>query len=318
MTIVVTGGAGFIGSQLILALNQVGKTNILVVDDLTDGKKFTNLVHGDIADYLDKDVFLERIMRDESFAPEITHIFHLGACSATTEWNGKMMMQTNFEYSKQLLHYAMTRRIPFIYASSAAVYGGNTRFSVDKVNESPLNVYGYSKLLFDNYVRRLLPTAKSQIVGLRYFNVYGPHEAHKGSMASVAYHLFQQAHKDGIIKLFSAYGGYEDGEQRRDFIWVGDVAAINLWFWQHPEHSGIFNVGTGQSEPFNAIAQVLLEYMPEVKLHYIPMPEHLRGCYQSFTEADMAPLRALGCTHEFTSIQEGTSQYIHWLQQQQP
>lgn len=314
--IVVTGGAGFIGSNLVKSLNFLGENNILVVDDLTDGHKFVNLAGRDIADYMDKGAFLNLIKQGHTFNPAITHIFHLGACSTTTEWDGKMMMENNYEYSKVLLGYAMAREIPFIYASSGAVYGANTQFSVNPANEKPLNVYGYSKLLFDNYVRKLLPSAKSQIVGLRYFNVYGPHEQHKGSMASVAYHLYHQARKDGIIKLFGAYGGYGDGEQRRDFVWVEDVATINLWFKQHPQHSGIFNVGTGQSEPFNAIAKVLLNELPDVKLNYIPLPEHLHGCYQSFTEADISDLRALGCNHEFTDVTAGTLQYVNWLQEQ--
>jgi len=314
--IVVTGGAGFIGSNVVRALNHIGETDILVVDDLSDGHKFVNLAPYQISDYLDKTAFLNLIQQNHKFQRDITHIFHLGACSSTTEWDGKMMMENNYEYSKVLLHYAMTHNIPFIYASSAAVYGAHTQFSVDPINERPLNVYGYSKLQFDNYVRRLLPHAKSQIVGLRYFNVYGPHEQHKGSMASVAYHLYHQARKDGIIKLFGAYGGYGDGEQRRDFVWVEDVATIHLWFKQHPMHSGIFNLGTGQSQPFNAIAEVILSELPETRLHYIPLPDHLRGCYQSFTEADMSGLRALGCNHVFTDVTEGTLQYVRWLQQQ--
>ena len=314
--IVVTGGAGFIGSHVVKSLNNISQTDILVVDDLTDGHKFVNMAPFQIRDYLDKQDFIERIKNNIPFDQEITYIFHLNACTSTTEWDGQMMMRNNYEYSKILLHYAMARKIPFIYASSAAVYGANTNFGVDPINEKPLNVYGYSKLLFDNYVRRLLPTAQSQIVGLRYFNVYGPHEQHKGSMASVAFHLYHQAQRDGMIKLFGAYGGYGDGEQRRDFVWVEDVATINLWFKQHPEHSGIFNVGTGQSEPFNAIAKVILTELPETKLHYIPVPEHLRGCYQSFTEADIATLRDIGCTHEFTDVTQGTLQYVHWLQEQ--
>lgn len=314
--IVVTGGAGFIGSNLLKALNDVGETDILVVDDLTDGHKFVNLAPRQISDYMDKHDFIELIKRGIDFNPAITHIFHLGACSSTTEWDGKMMMENNYEYSKTLLAYAQARAIPFIYASSAAVYGGNTTFSVDPINEAPLNVYGYSKLLFDNHVRRILPHATSQIVGLRYFNVYGPHEQHKGSMASVAYHLYQQARKDGVIKLFGAYGGYGDGEQRRDFVWVEDIATVHLWFKERPQHSGIFNLGTGASEPFNAIAKVILDELPGTKLHYIPIPEHLRGCYQSFTEADMSALRDLGCQHEFANVTEGTMQYISWLRKQ--
>src|SRR6185312_1350763 len=238
--IIVTGGAGFIGSNIVKELNRRGRTDILVVDDLTDGTKFKNLADCEIADYLDKDDFIAQITaeRERKLIAPIEVIFHQGACSTTTEWDGRFMLRNNYEYSKSLLHYCLQRSIPFIYASSAAVYGGGTIFKEQREHEAPLNVYGYSKFLFDQYVRRVFPTAKSQIVGLRYFNVYGPRESHKGSMASVAFHLNNQIPKEGVARLFQGCDGYGDGEQQRDFVYVGDAVNVNLWFWQNPTKSG--------------------------------------------------------------------------------
>ena len=303
--IIVTGGAGFIGSNIVAQLNALGETDILVVDDLTDGTKFKNLVGLKIRDYLDKDVFLSQL---KNFA-NARAIFHEGACSATTEWNGKFMMDNNYEYSKTLLHFALENQIPFIYASSAAVYGANKMCKEENAYEAPLNVYGYSKWLFDEYVRRLLPEAKSQIVGLRYFNVYGPREQHKGSMASVAFHHYQQIKEHGYVKLFEGCDGYADGEQRRDFIFVDDVVAVNLFFLNHPSISGIFNCGTGASEPFNAIAQAVIKHEGRGVVEYIPFPDHLKGCYQSFTQADISALRAAGYTAPFHTVAEGVAKY---------
>jgi ADP-L-glycero-D-manno-heptose 6-epimerase len=311
--IVVTGGAGFIGSNLVKKLNFLGYEDILVVDDLTDGTKYRNIADCQIADYMDKEDFLQKIIRKIDFDQKIDVIFHNGACSETTEWNGQYMMRNNYEYSKQLLQYAVLCKIPFIYASSAAVYGDSTCFEETPAYENPLNVYGYSKLLFDQYVRRVLPTAESQIVGLRYFNVYGPRECHKGSMASVAYHLNQQALATGQIKLFEGCHGYSDGEQRRDFIYVEDVVDVNLWFFKHSEQSGIFNLGTGKSETFNAVAEGVLAYHNNAKLTYIPFPEHLKGCYQSFTQANISALRHAGCDHVFHTVAEGVEKYMQWL-----
>jgi ADP-L-glycero-D-manno-heptose 6-epimerase len=311
--IVVTGGAGFIGSNLVKKLNFLGYHDILVVDDLTDGTKYRNLADCQIADYMDKEDFLQKIAHKIDFEQKIDVIFHNGACSATTEWNGQYMMRNNYDYSKQLLHYALLCKIPFIYASSAAVYGDSPRFVETPEDEHPLNVYGYSKLLFDQYVRRILPTAESQIIGLRYFNVYGPRECHKGSMASVAYHLNQQAISTGQVKLFEGSDGYADGEQRRDFIYVEDVVDVNIWFFKHPEQSGIFNLGTGQSETFNAVAQGVLKYHQQASLSYIPFPEHLKGCYQSFTQANISALRHIGCDHRFHTVAEGVEKYMQWL-----
>ncbi len=311
--IVVTGGAGFIGSNIVKGLNARGYTDILIVDDLTDGHKFKNIADLDFLDYIDKDDFLNHIVEDIEFPEFIDAVFHQGACSMTTEWNGKFMMHNNYDYSKELLHYCLERRIQFIYASSAATYGNNTNFAELPENEQPINVYGYSKLLFDRHVRRLFLEAQSQIVGLRYFNVYGPREQHKGSMASVAFHLNEQVQNSGKVKLFSGCDGYADGEQQRDFIYVSDVVDVNLWFLDNPEISGIFNCGTGQSEPFNNVANAVLEWHQQGKLEYIPFPEKLKGHYQSFTQADLDNLRNAGYQAKFKTVAQGTKEYLDWL-----
>lgn len=311
--IIVTGGAGFIGSNLVKALNQRGITDILVVDNLTNGQKFKNLVDCEIADYLDKEDLLKKLSIGEEFLRAITAVFHLGACSSTTEWDGRYMMRNNYEYSKILLDYCAERGIPFIYASSAATYGGGTTFKEEREFEAPLNVYGYSKFQFDQYIRKILPTAKNQIVGLRYFNVYGPRENHKASMASVAFHFNNQILKDGVLKLFAGHDGYEAGEQRRDFIFVEDVVNVNLWFLDHPKESGIFNVGTGRSEPFNAIAQAVIAWHGKGKIEYIPFPDHLKNHYQSFTQADISKLKAIGYDLPFHTVAEGVKKYLDWL-----
>jgi len=308
--IIVTGGAGFIGSNIVKGLNQRGIKDIIVVDELTDGTKFAHLTDCEIADYLDKDVFLRLIEKRDSFGQDIQAIFHEGACSSTTEWNGKYMMENNYEYSKSLLHYCLDRGVNLMYASSAATYGDGLVFKEEREYEKPLNVYGYSKFLFDQYVRRLLPEAKSQIAGFRYFNVYGPHEDHKGSMASVAYHLNQQLPKNGMVKLFEGCDGYGNGEQRRDFIYVGDVVDVNLWFMDNPKCSGIFNVGTGKSQSFNDVAKAVIAWHNKGHIEYIPFPEHLKGRYQSFTEADVTRLRAAGYTKPFKTVEEGVKLYL--------
>lgn len=308
--IIVTGGAGFIGSNIVKALNQRGEKNILVVDDLTDGVKFKNIADCDIADYWDQTEFLTHLIRGDKFAQPVKAIFHQGACSTTTEWNGRFMMENNYEYSKILLHYCLEEKVPMIYASSAAVYGGGNIFKESREFELPLNVYGYSKFLFDQYVRQILPSAKSQITGLRYFNVYGPRENHKGSMASVVFHFHHQLLKEGALKLFEGCDGYADGEQQRDFIFVGDAVDVNLWFMDNPQKSGIYNVGTGRSESFNAVARAVISQHQNGKIEYIPFPPHLRGCYQSFTQADISALREAGYTNTFKTVAEGVSEYM--------
>lgn len=309
--IVVTGGAGFIGSNLVKGLNDRGRDDIIVVDDMTDGTKFRNLADCRIADYLDKDDFLERIKRND--VPAFEAVFHQGACSTTTEWDGRYMLQNNYEYSKVLLHYCLEHGTQFLYASSAAVYGAGPEFREDPACEAPLNVYGYSKLLFDQYVRRIMPKAESQIAGFRYFNVYGPREQHKGSMASVAYHHHRQMQEEGVVRLFEGSDGYGDGEQRRDFVYVGDVVDVNLWFLGHAEKSGVYNLGTGSAEPFNSIAHAVIDHYQRGRIEYIPFPDHLKGRYQSFTEADIGALREAGYSASFRTVRDGVTAYMSWL-----
>lgn len=309
----VTGGAGFIGSNLVRALIDRGCDDIVVVDDLEDGHKFTNIANLSIADYIDKDDFLERLNTDTAFAKGIKAIFHQGACSATTEWDGRYMMKNNYEYSQILLHHCLENKIPYIYASSAAVYGGSSSFVEDPLFEDPLNVYGYSKLQFDRYVRRVAPHPDSQVVGLRYFNVYGPREQHKGSMASVAFHLNNQVLEDGEARLFTGTDGYGDGEQQRDFVYVDDVCKVNLWFLDNPGVSGIFNCGTGNAQTFNDVATAVVTWHGKGKIRYIPFPDHLKGAYQSYTQADLSQLRKAGCDVEFRPVEEGVRDYLDQL-----
>jgi ADP-L-glycero-D-manno-heptose 6-epimerase len=309
--IIVTGGAGFIGSNLVRALNSRGEQDILVVDDLTDGHKFKNLVNCQIADYWDMDLFQQRMKAGLSIEPSC--IFHQGACSVTTEWNGRYMMETNYQYSVELLDYCLANDVPLIYASSAAVYGANKKCKEQPPLEQPLNVYGYSKLLFDQHVRHRLAGMTAQVVGLRYFNVYGPGEAHKGAMASIAWHLNRQITEDGKARLFKGSGGYSAGEQLRDFIYVDDVVAVNLWFMEHPDHAGIFNVGTGKASTFNEVANTVVGWHGKGEITYIPVPEALKDSYQSFTEAEISKLRAVGYEAAFADVTSGVRAYLDRL-----
>lgn len=315
--IVVTGGAGFIGANIVKALNARGRTDVMVVDDLCDGTKFINLVDCTLADYLDKEDFIQRIkaeLRGEtSRLPHIEAIFHEGACSDTTEWNGRFMLENNYQYSKELLDYCEQLGIPLLYASSAATYGGSSVFREMPEYEKPLNVYGYSKLLFDQHVRSRWNSLTTQVVGFRYFNVYGPREQHKGKMASVAYHNHLQVRHGETLKLFGAYDGYEAGMQSRDFVYVGDVVDVNLWFLDHPEKSGIFNLGTGRAEPFKAIGEAVIDYYGKGEIRYIDFPEELKGRYQSYTQADISQLRESGCDVEFKTVAEGVAAYLEQL-----
>ena len=311
--IIVTGGAGMIGSNIIRELNKIGIDDIIVVDNLKNGRKFLNLKNIFFKDYLDKDDFLQKILLNKiNF--KIDFIFHLGACSATTEWDGKYLMKNNYEYSKLLLDFSIEFKIPFIYASSASVYGLNdSNFSELTINESPINMYAYSKLIFDNYVRSLIKNSKSLIVGLRYFNVYGPNESHKGSMASTIYHFSNQLAKGNKINLFEGSDFYGNGEQKRDFVYVKDCAIANLWFYHnaHPLNSGIFNIGTGQARSFNDVGKEVIKYFRRGQIEYVAFPEHLLGAYQSYTCADMFSLNKL--THneiKFRNIEEGIQDYL--------
>jgi len=315
--IVVTGGAGFIGANIVKALNARGRNDVMVVDDLRDGTKFVNLADCTLADYLDKDDFLARVKAtlrgDNVDLPKIDAIFHEGACSDTTEWDGHYMMENNFEYSKVLLNYCEQQGIPFLYASSAATYGGSEVFKEVPECEKPLNVYGYSKLLFDQHVRSRWSELTTQVVGFRYFNVYGPREQHKGKMASVAYHNHLQIRNGETLKLFGGYDGYEAGMQSRDFVYVGDVVDVNLWFLDHPDKSGIFNLGTGRAEPFKAIGEAVTDFYGKGEIDYIAFPEELKGRYQSYTRADIGQLRESGCDVEFKTVAQGVKAYLEWL-----
>ena len=328
--VVVTGAAGFIGSNIVKGLNARGIDDIIVVDDLSQGDKFRNIADLRIADYVDLDDFYPNF--EEGYYGKVEAVFHEGACSDTMEQNGKYMMDNNYTLSCELFQACQQQGTRLLYASSAATYGGSETFREVPEFEAPLNVYGYSKLLFDQRMRRELGVkfekAKLQVAGFRYFNVYGPREQHKGRMASVAYHQFHQFRNEGKVKLFGEYGGYARGEQMRDFVFVDDVVAVNLWFFDHPEKSGIFNLGSGRAQPFNDVAVAVVNTLRSLQgeaalplaeiaarglIEYIPFPDALRGKYQCYTQADLGALRAAGCAHEFHSVQDGVSQYVREL-----
>ncbi|NLH46298.1 MAG: ADP-glyceromanno-heptose 6-epimerase [Acholeplasmataceae bacterium] len=312
--IIVTGGAGFIGSNIVKGLNERGREDILIVDNLTNMVKFKNIQGLKALDYMDKQNFIEAIKNGKFDDANIEVIFHEGACSDTMEYNGKYMMENNFEYTKTLMHFALKKKIQLIYASSASTYGsGKHGFSEKPACEEALNVYAFSKLFFDNYARRYFETAESQIVGLRYFNVYGPQENHKGKMASMIFQMFNQWKAEGKVKLFEGIDGYGNGEQVRDFIYVKDVVKVNFFFWDHPELKGIYNCGTGHAHTFNTLAKGVLKYFGSGELEYVPFPEVLRGKYQSFTEADSSKLLAAGYDGGFTDIEEAIAEYCALL-----
>jgi ADP-L-glycero-D-manno-heptose 6-epimerase len=316
--IVVTGGAGLIGSNIIARLNARGRKDILVVDHMKNGHKMCNLADLNITDYLDREDFLNQIKIGRDFG-KVEAIFHLGACSATTEWDGQFIMRNNFEYSKVLLHWCQSVQAQFLYASSASVYGlAENGFKEDRLCEKPINMYAYSKFQFDQYVRSLADQLKQQVVGFRYFNVYGPREAHKGSMSSTPFHFNNQILANGVCKLFAGSDGYDDGEQQRDFVFVEDAAEVNLWFFDHPDRSGIFNLGTGRAQSFNDVARAVVAWHKEHRgidsvIEYVPFPDHLKGAYQSYTQADISELRRVGCDCRFHNVQQGVNKYLDWL-----
>jgi len=327
--IVVTGAAGFIGSNLVRGLNRRGHTDILAVDDLTEGDKFINLVDGAISDYMDKDEFRMRLLQGR--LPAVRAVLHQGACSDTTERNGKYMLDNNYRVTLEIFQYCQKHKVPLLYASSAAVYGAGPVYAEDPLYESPLNVYGYSKYLFDQVLRRHMDSLAAPVVGLRYFNVYGPGEQHKGRMASVAFHNMNQFRSEGHVRLFGGWDGYADGGQLRDFVYIDDVVDVNLFFLDHPEVSGIFNCGTGKAQPFNDVAATVVntlrasEGQPELALpqlveqgllRYIPFPDDLKGRYQSHTQADLARLRAAGYEQPFRDVQTGVRAYAQTLLKQ--
>jgi ADP-L-glycero-D-manno-heptose 6-epimerase len=309
--IIVTGGAGFIGSNLVEALNARGESEILVVDRSADSRNLANLR---ISDLMQPDEFRRAIERN-ALAARIEAIFHQGACADTTCDDRAYMMDNNFTFSKEILHFALARRIPLVYASSAAVYGGSTAFAPAPENERPLNLYGVSKLAFDNHVRGLIANSQSVVAGLRYFNVYGPRESHKGKMASMVYQLYRQLKTSGRARLFTGTDGYADGEQRRDFVFVGDVVRVNLALAEGTR-SGIFNVGTGRSRSFNEIAGTIVDRIGAGAIEYVPFPENLAGRYQSFTQADLSALRDAGFSESFSSLEDGIANSVAaWAQE---
>ncbi|MBN9023247.1 MAG: ADP-glyceromanno-heptose 6-epimerase [Rhizobiales bacterium] len=306
--IIVTGAAGFIGSNLVHALNASGRDDLVLVDDLTDGHKFANLAGARFADYLDRDEFRRALAAGTDFGT-VEAILHQGACSETTEWNGRYMLENNFTVSKELFGWCRARAVPMVYASSAAVYGAGTDFREDAPDLRPLNVYGWSKLVFDRWVGRQDP-GDARVVGFRYFNVYGPREAHKGRMASVVHHFDQQLRTSGEVRLFAGSHGVGDGEQRRDFIHVDDVVAANLWALEAPGAQGVYNVGTGASRTFNDLARAVIAARGGGRIAYIPMPADLVGAYQAFTEADVTRLRAAGFDAPFTALEDGVARTL--------
>ena len=319
---IVTGAAGFIGSRLVAGLNRRGLSNVIAVDNLAHADKFRNLAGCEIADYVDHAGFAAQLERYEG---AVTALFHQGACSDTMESDGRYMLENNYEFSKRLLHWCQEEEVPFIYASSASVYGSGPEFREERRCEKPLNVYGYSKFLFDQYVRRMLDERSAQVAGLRYFNVYGPNEQHKGRMASVAFHAYHQLLAGGKVRLFVGSGGYGNGEQKRDFVYVDDVVEVNLWLLENPAVSGVFNCGTGRAQTFNELASAVINVTQGTRLspkelaakgliEYIQFPPGLIEKYQSFTQADLARLRAAGYTREFQPVEEGVAAYMAELQ----
>lgn len=320
--IIVTGGAGFIGSNIIHELNQQGISDILVVDSLGSGEKVPNLSDLQVVDFLGKEDFLRRVEAGQSLGA-VQGILHQGACSDTMITDGAYVLQNNFEFSKQLYQYCTNKQIRFVYASSASVYGAGSVFTESIDNEKPLNLYAYSKYLFDLYVRAHQSDSTNTVVGLRYFNVYGPREFHKQRMASVVLHFSRQLFDTGVVNLFDGSDGYGPGEQRRDFVHIEDVVKVNLHYLTGDPITGIFNVGTGHSRSYNDMARAVINAWrqhigtendsTEKKINYVPFPDALVGKYQSFTEADIRQLRASGYQAPMHDLEHGVRLYVDWL-----
>ncbi len=310
--LVVTGGGGFVGSHLTRSLVDDGR-DVMLVDDWDIGAKLPNIADVDVADFVGKDEFVSAFEGRSASVDDVEAVFHEGAITDTTVTDGPSMLSNNFGYGKRLLDECQRRRIPFIYASSAAVYGTSRATEEDAGHENPLNLYAYSKLMLDRYVRKKLPNATGQIVGLRYFNVYGPREAHKGKMASLVHQLHGQLVESGRVRLFGESHGVGPGEQRRDFVHVDDVVGVNRFFLEHPGVCGVFNVGTGRSRTFNELAQAVLDFHGRGKLEYLPFPSALGDRYQAFTEANITALRAAGYPSPFIPLEDGVKRTLKWF-----
>jgi ADP-L-glycero-D-manno-heptose 6-epimerase len=304
-------------------LIHAGSSELLAVDNLQNGAKVPNLAGVEIDDYLDKRDFLAQLETGR-LDGSIEAVLHQGACSDTMESDGRYVMENNYAYSKALFDWCQDEEVPLLYASSAAVYGPGREFGETRENEDPLNVYAYSKYLFDQYVRKRLEGSRAQVAGLRYFNVYGPNEAHKGRMASVAFHAFNQFRAEGRVKLFVGSDGYEDGGQLRDFVHVDDVVSVNLWLLDNRDISGIFNCGTGRAQSFNEVAAAVInavngsdfsvdELTQKGMIEYIPFPAALVGKYQSYTQADLARVREAGYEGAFRPVEQGVADYVREL-----
>jgi ADP-L-glycero-D-manno-heptose 6-epimerase len=311
--IVVTGGAGFIGSAFIAKLNAEGVTDIVVVDEANSSLREKNLAHKSFSRFMSKEDFLAHV-RAETLPSSITAIVHMGACSSTTEQNIEYLRANNFEYTKSLALYSVNRGIRFVYASSAATYGagdhgyGDDMLTLDQLR--PLNPYGDSKHNFDLWARD--NHLSNSIVGLKFFNVYGPNEYYKGSMASVAYKAFNTIQDTGSFSLFkSNHPNYKDGEQMRDFVYVKDCCEVMWWLLQHPHVNGLFNIGSGKARSWNDLLSAVFAALEKpARITYIDMPESIKNQYQNFTEAPMAKLRAAGYTKPFYTLEEGVTDYV--------
>jgi ADP-L-glycero-D-manno-heptose 6-epimerase len=312
--ILITGGAGFIGSAVVWALNQRGQENIIVTDRLTTDEKWKNLVALKFADYMDAGDLLDAVNNKAESLGKFDVIFHLGANSATTERDAHHLMKNNFEYTKTLAHWAVSTGARFVYASSAATYGDGTQGMDDKLDDlsrlRPLNMYGYSKHLFDLYANR--SGISKRIVGLKYFNVYGPNENHKGDMRSVVNKAFDQIRGTGQVQLFKSHRpDYRDGEQQRDFLYVKDAVNMTLFLADHPLSGGLYNLGSGEAHTWLQLVSAIFAALNlPPKIDFIDMPEHLRAKYQYHTCADISKLRALGYKEALTPLDAAVSDYV--------
>lgn len=311
--IIVTGGAGFIGSAIVWQLNQLGENKILIVDELGKDDKWKNLVPLKFEDFIHKDDFISMII-DQEVSFDISAIIHMGANSSTTEKDADHLFSNNYLYTKELAKYCLGKNIRFIYASSAATYGDGSLGFDDDENKleslRPLNMYGYSKQLFDLWVKR--NNAFDKIVGLKYFNVYGPNEYHKGDMRSVVHKAFEQVRETGKVKLFKSLNpNYKDGEQLRDFIYIKDAVDMTLFFLNNTNKNGLYNIGTGRARNWNDLVTALFKAVGKpVNIEYIDMPDHLIEKYQYYTEANMDKIKKAGYKFPFTSLEDGVTDYV--------